>query len=151
MPGCVQTQPVYIQLSEQQLSAGGRNGSIMWYYSMTSSSLQACMTIFSMLLAFLQTLKLQTSAICHLYSLCDTSLVKLQLYITVQCRSALLAHARPTMFYIPQLNHMTIQPRTQAHSKYRMGLGTRLMTIGSSPGLKRSRHLVQMQSIMGRA
>ena len=44
-----QTQPVYIQQPERLLS-GGRNGSIMWYYSMTSSSLQACITIFSMLL-----------------------------------------------------------------------------------------------------
>ena len=41
MPDCVQTLPVYTTtIIAEQLHSGKANSSIMWYYSMTNSSLQ---------------------------------------------------------------------------------------------------------------
>ena len=82
----------------QALFGAWVRGYIMWYYSIFSAS----MTIFAKLLSIFVDSRVTNliSAICYAWPVCCDLILHWKSHNS-QCRSALVAHARPTLFYIP--------------------------------------------------
>ena len=97
----------------------------MWYYFMTSSSLQACMTIFSKLLSIFVDkphLSYMPFTVCVVWSSSDTSLVKFntqQFIVTVHCLLTLATQCSTFPQLLFTCTHSLVHP-LETHSAGQM-------------------------------